>query len=290
MSMRGKQVFITGGTNGIGRATAMELARQGADLTLLVRSRERAAELLQDIATRTQAPVPQVLVADLGDLSSVRVAAESYLATGKPLDVLVNNAGLMNTLRCESADGYEETFAVNHLAPFLLTGLLLPALQASSGARIVNVSSDAHALFCRSMQFEDLQSELGYKPFNVYGRSKLANILFSRELAARLETTRITVNSLHPGAVDTGLGRQNPGVIVGMLARFVALFFKSPSRGAATSIYLSTSAQVSDVSGQYFVNCRQAQPKPWAEDDLAAQQLWKVSEQLTHFAYPDIHG
>ena len=222
---------------------------------------------------------------DMANLTSVRQAADEFLALEKPLDVLLNNAGLVNTSRRQTVDGFEETLAVNHFAPFLLTGLLLPAIQQTPSARIVNVASHAHT-FVRDMGFEDMQAERGYKTFREYGRSKLANILFTRSLARRLEGQDITVNCLHPGAVSTSLGHNNPGLLSKALPLLLKPFFRSPEQGAETSIYLCCSDEVAGISGEYFSNCKQAKAKPWARDDAAAEQLWQYSQECTGFRYP----
>ena len=200
--------------------------------------------------------------------------------------MLLNNAGLMNSHRRETVDGYEETLAVNHFAPFLLTGLLLPAIKsAGSSARIVNVASGAHK-FVKGMQFDDLQSENEFKMFNVYGRSKLANMLFTRSLAKRLEADGITVNCLHPGAVSTSIGKQHGEWLATILHAILKPFFRDPLKGAETSLYLCTSPEVANISGAYFDNCKKVDPKPWAEDDVAAERLWALSEECVGFKYP----
>ena len=209
--MQGKHIAITGPTAGIGWSASLELARRGAQLTLLCRNPQKAAPLQQEIVA-AGGLLPSIVTFDMADLGSVRRAAESLLAEGKPIDVLLNNAGVINTSRKETVDGFEQTLAVNHFAPFLLTGMLLPLLLATPKARIVNVASDAHT-FVKGMGFEDMQATGSYKTFREYGRSKLANILFTRSLAKRLEGRDITVNCLHPGAVATSLGTQNNGFI-----------------------------------------------------------------------------
>jgi NAD(P)-dependent dehydrogenase (short-subunit alcohol dehydrogenase family) len=210
MDMQGKHVVITGPTAGIGRSAALKLAGQGAVLTLLCRNPQKAEAVKKEVVAAGGKDV-NVVALDMASLASVREAAHDCLELGRPIDVLLNNAGLMNTRRRVSADGYEETLAVNHFAPFLLTGLLLPALQQAPRARIVNVASAAHA-FVRGMNFDDMQAEKNYKAFREYGRSKLANILFTRSLAQRLAGQPITVNALHPrcrghvsGAAERGL-------------------------------------------------------------------------------------
>jgi len=286
MDLNDKHVVITGPTSGIGRSAARDLARRGAQLTLLSRNSDKANALAEDIvADGGLAPNPVQM--DMSRLASVRAAAATVLAGGRPVDILLNNAGVINTKRLETEDGFEETLAVNHFAPFLLTGLLLPAiLEAAPGARIVNVASDAHS-FVKGMDFDDMQARKRYKTFQVYGRSKLANILFTRSLAARLQDRGVTVNCLHPGAVSTDIGKQNGGVTAEIIHWLLKPFFRSADKGAETSIYLCTSDEVAAVSGAYFQDCKRIAPKPWAEDDSAAQRLWDYTEECTGFRYPD---
>ncbi len=283
--MQGRHVAITGPTAGIGRCSALALARRGAALTLFCRNPDKALALQQDIIAAGGEP-PAVIMMDMASLDSVRGAADEFLATGRPLDVLLNNAGVINSRRRESADGFEQTLAVNHFAPFLLTGLLLPALLPRPGARIVNVASNAHA-FVRDMGWEDMQATTGYRTFREYGRSKLANILFTRSLARRLQGRDLTVNCLHPGAVATSLGHNN-----GWLGRAVPAllkpFFRSPEQGARTSVYLCCSEAVSQVTGAYFVDCKARQPRPWARDDEAAERLWRYTEETVGYRYPPL--
>jgi len=282
--MHGKHVVITGPTAGIGRSSALALAAEGADLTLLCRNPDKARDLCQDIVAAGGSQ-PSVVLMDMASLAEVRQAAQEVLAQDRPIDVLLNNAGIVNLKREETVDGFEETLAVNHYAVFLLTGLLLPALQQASNARIVNVASHAHT-FVRDMGFDDMQALKKYSTFHEYGRSKLANILFTRELARRLEPEGITVNSLHPGAVSTSLGQQNGGLLSKILPVVLKPFFRSPEKGAQTSIYLCQSLEVAGVTGEYFYNCRPTSTKPWAQDDEAGQRLWALTEEATQFNYP----
>jgi len=282
--MQGKHVAITGPTAGIGRYSALELARRGASLTLFCRSQTKARELVEEIGALGH-PEPEVILMDMSSLESVRAAAETFVSRGQTLDVLLNNAGVVNTTRKESADGFEETLAVNHFAPFVLTGMLLPALQQAAPSRIVNVASDAHS-FVKGMHFEDMQAEKSYRTFREYGRSKLANILFTRSLAERLKDTGITVNCLHPGAVSTSLGSQNGGLLSSVLPVLLRPFFKTPDQGAQTSLYLCCSEEVAAVTGQYFAKSRQLKAKPWGRDDAAAERLWAYTEEVTQYAYP----
>lgn len=279
-----KHIAITGPTAGIGRATALDLAAQGASLTLLCRNPDKGAALSEDLLA-AGSPRVELIEMDMAELASVRNAATELLALDRPLDVLLNNAGVVNTVRHETPDGFEETLAVNHFAPFLLTGMLLPAMLDQAGARIVNVASDAHK-FVRDMGFADMQAESGFKTFREYGRSKLANILFTRSLAQRLQGRDITVNSLHPGAVSTSLGTQNGGLMGSLVPLLLKPFFRTPERGASTSIYLCSSEEVTGVSGMYFSNSKAVTPKPWARDDEAAEQLWAYTEECVGFSYP----
>ena len=276
--LRGRVVILTGATNGIGRATALALAGMGATLAIVARDRARGEATVAEIRAQTGA-VPDLLLADLSSQGSIRKLAAEILARYPRIDVLVNNAGVVNLKREETADGIEATFAVNHLAYFLLTNLLLDRLRASAPARIVNVASDAHK-FVKGLRWDDLGWATGYKSMRVYGQSKLANILFTRELARRLAGTGVTVNSVHPGAVSTGLGKQN-GWWAAALIKVLGLFFRSPEQGAATSIHLASSPAVDGVSGRYFANAKEARPSRAAEDDAAARRLWDLSMQMT---------
>lgn len=276
--MAGRTCMITGATSGIGRVTAIELACQGAEVVLVCRDRNRADETVSAMRAKTPAAKVDVLLADLSSQAAIRQLAHDYLATSRPLHVLVNNAGVVNLHRSLTGDGIETVFAVNHLAYFLLTNLLLERIKASAPARIVNVASDAHRF--GTMNFDDLGGERSYRTMRIYGQSKLANILFTYELARRLEGTGVTVNCLHPGAVATGLGKNNGGwakVVIGMLRPF----FRTPESGAATSIYLATSLEVDGVSGKYFSNCKETRSSQASYDQAAAARLWKVSAQMT---------
>ena len=281
--MKGKHIAITGPTAGIGRIAALDLAGQGAQLSLLCRSARKAEALQQEIVAAGGLP-PAIILMDMADLASVRRAGETLLSQSDSLHVLLNNAGVINTTRKETVDGFEQTLAVNHFAPFLLTGLLLPLLQQTSGARIVSVASGAHA-FVKSMGFEDMQATRSYKTFREYGRSKLANILFTRRLANMLQGHDVTVNCLHPGAVATSLGTQNGGFFSKNLPRLLKPFFRSPEQGAQTSIYLCASDAVADITGEYFVDSKIIKPKAWARDDAAADRLWAYTEQCLNYTY-----
>ncbi len=280
--MQGKTVVVTGGNSGIGYETAAALAAMGARVVLTARNADKGRRAVASITQRLGGDVQvQLVVFDLADLSSVRRGAAEILEQAPQLDVLVNNAGLVLSERSETVDGLEATLATNHLGPFLLTNLLLGRIRSSSPARIVNVASTAHGAARKGMPFDDLQSEQKYATMRVYGQSKLANILFTRELARRLAGTGVTANSLHPGTVRTGYGAD--GDARGLLAFGIKIsspFFLSPAKGARTSIYLASAPEVAGISGEYFVKCKPRQPKRWARDDEAARRLWQVSEVL----------
>ncbi len=273
-----KVCMVTGATSGIGQVAAHELAAMGATLFLVCRDRAKGERTAADIQAQTGNGRVNLLVGDLSSLAAVREIARSFLAREQPLHLLLNNAGVINLQRVSTVDGHEEMFAVNHLAPYLLTNLLLDRIKASAPARIVNVASDAHA-FVKSMNFADLNFKVGFRGMKVYGHSKLANILFTRELAKRVDGSGVTVNAVHPGAVATGLGSQN-GLLGRMVQPLMKLFLKSPEQGARTLIYASTAPALADVTGRYFANCREKHPKPWATDDGAAERLWTVSAEL----------
>ncbi len=270
--------MVTGASSGIGREAARALAGMGAELFLLCRDRSRGEATAKDITDDTGNSNISLLLGDLTSGADIRRIASTFLELNKPLHVLLNNAGLFNTTRVLTPGGQEEMFAVNHLAYFLLTSLLLDRLKASAPARIVNVASGAHVLV-KGINFEDLTFEDGFSALKVYSHSKLANILFTRELARRLEGSGVTANAVHPGAIGTGLGAQN-GWLGTLINTMMRLFLRSPARGAQTSIYACISPELDGMSGQYLENCKAKRPKPWAEDDAAAERLWEVSEGL----------
>jgi len=277
--LAGKTALVTGATNGIGRASARALAKRGMRLYLVARDSQRAEETRAEIASESPGAYVRVLSADLSSQADVRRAAAEFLATGDPLHVLLNNAGVVELRRSETRDGIETTFAVNHLAYFLLTSLLLDRIRTSAPARIVIVASDAHRMG-GPLDFHDLGSAKSYSVMGVYGRSKLANLLFARELARRLAGTGVTVNSLHPGMVRTGLGQNNHAPVLKFLTNLARPFFRSPERGAETSIWACTAPELDGVTGRYFSDRREEQPHAHAQDDTAAKRLWDESEKL----------
>ncbi|WP_269618911.1 SDR family oxidoreductase [Zhongshania sp. BJYM1] len=278
MSMHNRVCLITGATNGIGKATALALAAQGAELFVVCRNQAKGEALLAEINEQSPECHSTLLLGDLGKFSDIRRVATQFLDTGKPLHLLMNNAGVVNTHRKLSSDGIEETFAVNHLAYFLMTELLRDRLIQSAPARIVSVASAAYS-FANGVQFDDLEFKTTpYKTFKVYGHSKLCNILWTRQLAKQLEGTGVTVNCVHPGAVSTGLGHQDHVVIGKIIGLLMKPFFRSPASGAKTSIFVATSPSLANISGEYFSDCKPKRLKSWAKDDRAAERLWQVSE------------
>ena len=287
-SMKGRTCLITGASGGIGKETAVALATLGATVVMVSRDSERGKAALADVRRRSGGSNDvHLMLADLASLQAVRSLASEFRQKHQRLHVLVNNAGAYNVKRLLSEDGHELTFAVNHLAHFLLTNLLLDLLKASAPARIVNVSSRSH--MGATIDFDDLQQESGYRGMAVYGQSKLANVLFTRELARRLEGTGVTANSLHPGLVKTGFGRNNGGAIGAIFRMFQARVFQivpipfiiTPERGAETSVYLSSSPDVESVTGKYFVKKEPVPSSESSSDPALAARLWQLSDELT---------
>jgi retinol dehydrogenase-12 len=273
---RAKVCLLTGATRGIGRAAAEALARTGMTLFLVGRDAQRVEETV--LAVRAAGPGPvEGLVADLSLRSEVRRLAAEVKKRCPRLDVLVNNAGAIFTRREETKEGTEKTLALNHLGYFLLTLELLDLLKASAPSRVVNVASEAH----RGMRldFQDLENRRRYSGLRVYGQSKLMNILFTAELAKRLEGTGVTVNALHPGVVATGFGKNTPGLFSALI-KLAAPFMTTPEQGAETVVYLATSPEVEGVTGKYFAKSRQSRPSPKAMDVESARKLWEASELL----------
>jgi retinol dehydrogenase 12 len=274
--MKGKVCVVTGATSGIGKATATALARLGATVVLVGRDRGRTEAAAAEIAPVSASP-PRAEVADLASLEQVRGLA-GRLGGLERIDVLINNAGLVLGERRITPDGLEHVFALNHLASFLLTNLLLPKLTASAPARVVTVTSDAHS--AARLDLSDPNLERGWDSWRSYANSKLANILFTRELARRLDGTGVTANCAHPGVVRTGFGRDaRPLLKLGItIAR---PFMLSPERGADTIVYLASSPDVAGQTGGYYVKRQRREPSAAARDDAAARKLWEISEELT---------
>jgi retinol dehydrogenase-14 len=275
-----KVCLITGATSGIGRATAMGLANMGASVVMVGRNRGRGEAVMDEIKEKSGNDSVALMLADLSSQEEIRRLAHEFEEVNPRLDVLINNAGLFRSERITTADGLETTFAVNHLAYFLLTNLLLDVLEASAPSRIVNVSSGDHSN--GTIDFDDLQGEKDYKGAKAYSQSKLANVLFTYELASRLEGTGVAVNCLHPGAgVRTNFGSGVSGVF-GVMVRALRPLMLSPEKGAETSIYLASSPEVESVSGRYFVKKAEAHSSDVSHDERIARRLWEVSAELTN--------
>jgi NAD(P)-dependent dehydrogenase (short-subunit alcohol dehydrogenase family) len=274
--MRGKTIVITGATSGIGEVAAIRLAEQGARIVFTARDQARADDTMARL--RKANPATEHVV-HLGDLSLLaeqkRLAGE--IGAEPQIDVLINNAGALFNKRTETADGLEKTFALNHMSYFTITNLLLPKLKP--GARIVSTASDAHK--GATLNFDDLQNRHGYMGFRVYSKSKLCNILFTRELARRIAGTGVTTNCLHPGFVATRFGDQSGGIMQRLVGLAKPVGAISPEEGAKTIIYLATSPDVAMVSGDYFTKCKVATPTKEARDDADAKRLWDVSAKIS---------
>ena len=274
--MDGRVCVVTGGTNGIGRETALVLARLGATVVIVARDAGRGAQVAADIERETGNRSTEVVIADFSSLPAVRAAAAAIARRHRAIHVLVNNAGRASKQRMLSADGLEMTFAVNHLAPFLFTRELLPLLSAGAPARIVNVASAGEAR--GPIRFDDLQSERNYRGFTAYAMSKLANVLFTYELASRLVGTGITANCLHPGTVGTNLLRQIPRWLYALLSPVLL----TAAQGAETVVFLAASPQMEGVSGGYFQKCRAVRSSKRSYDADTRVRLWNVSEELVN--------
>jgi NAD(P)-dependent dehydrogenase (short-subunit alcohol dehydrogenase family) len=275
--MAGRTVLVTGGTAGIGMATALGLATMGAHLAITGRDRGRTEDAAREIRAAGGGQV-DAFVADLSSQSQVRRLAGEVLGRCSRIDVLVNNVGGYYNTRHVTADGLERTFAVNHLAPFLLTNLLRDRLEHSAPARVVTVASNAHAQ--GRIDFDDLQGERSWSGARAYSQSKLANVLFTYELARGLPATLVTANALHPGVVRTAFGAEDPSGVQRRLVPFVRPFMKAPAQGAATSIHLASAPDLERVTGRYFVNRKAKRSSKRSYDQAAAARLWQVSADL----------
>jgi NAD(P)-dependent dehydrogenase (short-subunit alcohol dehydrogenase family) len=273
--MQGKTVVITGATSGIGEVAAIRLAEQGARIVFTARDKTRADDTMAALKKANPSADHALHMADLSTLSEMkRVAGE--LAREPRIDVLINNAGALFNKRQETVDGLEMTFALNHMAYFLITNLLLGKLKG--GSRIVTVASNAHR--GAKLDFGDLQSRKGYVGFPVYARSKLCNILFNRELARRITGSGVSANALHPGFVATRFGDNSGGLMRTVLKVAKPIGAISPEEGAKTITYLASSPEVEAVSGEYFFECKPATPTPEARNDEDARKLWEISESI----------
>jgi retinol dehydrogenase-14 len=272
--MTGRTVLVTGATGGIGKATAVGLSAMGAHLAITGRDHDRTQAAARDIRAAGGGRV-DVFVADLSAQAEVRRLAAEVLERVARLDVLVNNVGGYWNTRQVTADGLERTFALNHLAPFLLTGLLLDRLTQNAPARVVTVASHAHTM--GRMDFDDLQGARSYSGSRAYDQSKLANVLFTYELARKLGRTPVTSNAVHPGMVDTSFGAEDPGGIQRLLVPLIRPLMKSPARGAATSIHVASAPDLEHVTGRYFANSKPKRSSGRSHDVVIAARLWQVS-------------
>lgn len=278
-TMQGKICLITGANSGIGKATALGLAKLGATVVLVSRDRARGEQAQREIQAQSGNPHIDLLMADLSSQQSIRQLADEFKQRYSQLHVLINNAGIFQLRKRLTVDGLDMIFAVNQLAPFLLTNLLLDVIKASASARIINVSSSSHE--ANYLRLDDLQSEKHYRPMRAYGQSKLALVLFTYELARRLEGTGVTANCLHPGFVATNIAQRDLPRIVRPLAKPAFLFGISPEEGAKTSIYLASSPDVEGVTGKYFVKSIPRQSAPLTHDVALQKKLWQVCAVLT---------
>ncbi len=281
--MEGKVVLITGGTSGIGKASATALAAMGAEVVVTGRNKVRGDKALAEIRRDSGSEKVSLMLADLAVQAEVRKLAEAFKEQRDRLDVLVNNAGLIRSRHIETPDGIELTLAVNHLAPFLLTNLLLDLLKGSAPSRIITVSSEARRN--AKIDFDDLQqSRWRYRAFPVYGMTKLANILFTYELAERLRGTGVVANCVHPGGVNTNFGNNNRSLGLLLFRAFKPLM-RTPQQGADTIVYLASSPEAGRMSGKYLTDRKEVSPAQ-PRDEALQKRLWEVSEELTNLKVP----
>lgn len=275
--MSGKVCIVTGANTGIGLETARGLAEMNATVVMACRRRERGEAALAGIQSGSKNASPELMLLDLASQQSIRDFTAAFKEKHDRLDVLVNNAATVPGKRESTLEGLEMQFGANHIGPFLLTHLLLDLLKATAPSRVVNVASTVHQ--GAHMDFDDLQGERKYEFFRAYGQSKLANVLFTCELARRLEGTGVTANCLHPGVVRTKILRDVRGPL-GLIIRYGTYLLSSPRTGAKTSVYLASSPEVDGVSGKYFVKCREAESSERSRDEADAKRLWDISEEL----------
>jgi len=280
-SMQGKVCIVTGANSGIGKATALGLAQMGATVVMVCRNQSKGEEAQNEIKEKSENDAIDLMLADLSSQESIRQLAENFQQHYQQLHVLINNAGVANLSRRETVDELEMTFAVNYLAPFLLTNLLLDKLKASAPARIVNVSSESHQ--SGYIKMDDLELEKGYRLMRAYGQSKLALVLFTYELARRLQGTGVTANCLHPGFVATNIGQNGVGSIGRSIVKLIfSRLGISPEEGAKTSIYLASSPVIEGITCKYFIKSIPVRSAPISYDETLQRQLWEVSAKLVN--------
>lgn len=275
IDMIGKICMITGSNSGIGKATALGLAEMGATIIMVCRKKERGESAMKEIVEKTGNSSIDLFITDLASQIAIRDLVNDFKNKYKNLHVLINNAGIVLHKRKLTVDGIEANFAVNYLAPFLLSNLLIDVLNVSAPARIINIVSGLHA--SASLDFNDLQNEKKYRAFPAYNKSKLALVLFTYELAKRINDTGVTVNCIHPGVVRTNLGHDLP-----LYYRWATVFFRPPEKGAETPIYLASSYEVEGISGKYFKNKKQIESSKESYDESIAERLWDESVKLTN--------
>ncbi len=275
--MKGKVVLVTGANQGIGKESALALASMGARVTIVARDADKGRAAVEELRARAKSDAVELIVGDLSVIADTRRIAREFQAKHARLDVLLNNAGVLAAHRRLTVDGLEHTFATNHMGYFVLTTALLDLLRQSAPARVVNVASRAHVR--GTMHWDDLQLEKRWSAWRAYGQSKLANILFTRELARRLEGTSVTANCLHPGVIASGFGKTDGG-FYRVLSKLVAPLMTSPEEGARTQVWLCSSPEVEGLSGKYFADRREVVPSREARDDAAARRLWEVSAAI----------
>jgi len=276
--MTSKVCLITGGNSGIGKATALGLAKLNATVVIVSRDKDKGEAALIEIRAKSSNRNLDAMTADLSSQDSVRELAHDFKSRYKKLNVLINNAGIFLPRRVQTVDGLEATLATNHLGHFLLTNLLIDVLKASAPSRIINVTSSAH--YGTEIDFEDLQSEKKYSGYHAYSQSKLANVLFTHQLAKQLEGTGVTANSLHPGVVRTGFGKDQRG-LMSILVTVGRPFMISPEHAAKALIYLATSPDMEGVTGKFYSRGKEGRSSTQSYDEASAERLWKVSAELT---------
>lgn len=276
--MNNKICLITGANSGIGKITALEIAKLGATVIMVCRNKKKGEEALAEIISQSKSDKVELMICDIESQKSVRKFVEEFKAKYKKLDVLINNAGIILSEKSVSEDGIESMYAINHFGGFLLTNLLLDTIKASDSGRIINVSSEGHRI--GHIKFNDINSDKSFNGLRVYCDTKLANVLFTKELSRRLEGSKVTVNCLHPGVVRTNFSMDSTGLFT-VLVKMFRPFLISPEKGAATQIYLATSPQVQGITGEYFNKKKPVKSSGESRNPEVAKKLWELSEKMT---------